>query len=298
MNEFSKEVRSELLSSLPAAQCCRRALLWGLFFNAECGVGGAIYARLRGEEETRLAARLLREIYGRETEPQYENCYGKKIAEFSLSSEKLASALSALSGEDGADGLFACRACGAAYVKGVLLAASRISDPEREARLEIRVKDPSAVRRVSERVESLGVCPTVSNRGGACTLMLKRTDAIFDLLALAGAKVCAMKFMQSKLVREFRGEINRKSNCEIRNIERTADAARERTAAIRALKESGRFDALPEGLRTTAELCLGSPELSLSELAALHEPPLTKSGLNHRLAKIVSMARECRADEK
>jgi DNA-binding protein WhiA len=99
-----------------------------------------------------------------------------------------------------------------------------------------------------------------------------------------------MELMQGKLMRELRGQVNRNSNCEIRNICRAAVAAKAQVEAIKEIRASGRFAALPDELKETATLREDFPEIPLSELAAKHNPPITKSGLNHRLKKLLALA--------
>lgn len=100
----------------------------------------------------------------------------------------------------------------------------------------------------------------------------------------------AMALIQADLLREFRGNINRASNCEVRNIGRSVNAASAQLEAIARLKEEGLFVGLPEELRETAELREKEPECSIAELAARHSPPISKSGVNHRLRKICEAA--------
>jgi DNA-binding protein WhiA len=111
-----------------------------------------------------------------------------------------------------------------------------------------------------------------------------------DVLAIGGASVSAMASMQQKLVRELRGEVNRKSNCEVKNIRRATSAATLQLEAIKKLRASGKFDLLPDELKETAILREEEPEMPLSELAQRHVPPISKSGLNHRMEKLLSAA--------
>ncbi len=99
----------------------------------------------------------------------------------------------------------------------------------------------------------------------------------------------AMPLVEGMLVRELRGDINRKRNCEMRNLSRTVGAAAAQVEAIRKLREGGKLDDLPSELRETADLREAHPEMSLTDLAAAHNQPISKSGLNHRLARILEL---------
>ena len=93
--------------------------------------------------------------------------------------------------------------------------------------------------------------------------------------------------------REIRNHENRLNNCDTRNLERTVSASARQVEAIRRLKSNGRLEGLPKALRDTAALRFDNPDASLDELAALHNPPITKSGLNHRLHRLVEEAGSC-----
>ena len=96
--------------------------------------------------------------------------------------------------------------------------------------------------------------------------------------------------MNAKIMREIRNNENRRSNCDASNIFRSTGAADVHLRAIRKLIENGKLSLLPSELKTTAMIRHQNPECSLAEIATLHEPPLTKSGVNHRLKRIVDFA--------
>lgn len=162
MNQFTQSVRAELLDGLPTSPCCRRALLFGLLVNAECGIGGDVYIRSSGEDTTALIVRLLREQYSREVEPAASNCYGRYTAEALVSSEKLARQLSDLSDAEKTEAdlpFLRCEMCTQAFCAGLLLSSAAISDPEREPRAEIRVNDPVRAERVACFFRAHGMKP-------------------------------------------------------------------------------------------------------------------------------------------
>lgn len=293
MNRFTQNVRAELRENLPSAPCCRRALLFGLLINADCGIGGEVYIRSTGEDTTALILRLLRELYSREAVPAVTNCYGRYTAEMIVASEKLAAALSDLSEPKKTGELLAflrCDLCRSAFCAGLLLSCSAIGDPEKGPRAEIRINDPVRAQRAMTFFENLGMAPSLSDRKGTGSLLFKRVADVEGLVTVAGAVNSAMALMQNKLVRELRGEINRTRNCELRNLSRTVGAARAQVEAIAALRAAGKLEKLPDELLETALLREKYPEISLTDLAARHDPPISKSGLNHRLEKIMKEA--------
>lgn len=289
MKSFTERVRDEIAENLHSPQCCRRAMLCGMLINADCSPGGGIYAKLSGRACAELLPKLLRETYGREAEVKLQNNYGRVAAEISFASEKLADKLRELSSGDELT-LFKCKDCSSAFLAGILISSANFSNPEKESRIEIRINDPARAECVARYFAELGHSPSISGRDGISSLIFKRSEDVEDILTMAGAVSSVMELMQGKLMRELRGQVNRNSNCEVRNIGRIAVASQMQIDAIAAIRAAGRFAALPDELKETATLREDFPELSLADLAAKHSPPITKSGLNHRLKKLLELA--------
>ena len=192
--------------------------------------------------------------------------------------------------QDAEPTLFKCKDCSSAFLAGILLSSANFSNPDKESRIEIRINDPARAENVLHYFEELGHRPGLSNRDGISSLIFKRSEDVEDILAIAGAVSSVMELMQGKLMRELRGQVNRNSNCEVRNIGRVAVASQNQIDAIAEIRAAGRFDGLPDELKETATLREDFPELSLADLAAKHSPPITKSGLNHRLKKLLALA--------
>lgn len=289
MKSFTEKVRGELAENLHSPQCCRRSMLFGMLVNADCSPNGGVYAKLSGGASAELFPRLLRETYGREADVKMQNSYGRVAAEVAFSSEKLADKLRELSSGD-ASPLFKCKDCSGAFLAGILISSANFSNPEKESRIEIRIYDPARAETLANYFADLGHSPSRSWRDGISSLIFKRSEDVEDILAIAGAVSSVMELMQGKLMRELRGQVNRNSNCEVRNISKIAVASQIQVDAIAAIRAAGRFAALPDELKETATLREDFPELSLSDLAAKHSPPITKSGLNHRLKKLLEIS--------
>ena len=120
----------------------------------------------------------------------------------------------------------------------------------------------------------------------------KQSEHIEDLLTLIGAPVCAMQLMATKVEKEMRNTVNRRVNCDAANLDKAVSASREQVEAFTRLTESGAINDLPVKLQEVAVARLLQPELTLSELAATFDPPLTKSCLNHRVRKLMEIAKE------
>ncbi|MBO5954278.1 MAG: DNA-binding protein WhiA, partial [Oscillospiraceae bacterium] len=121
---------------------------------------------------------------------------------------------------------------------------------------------------------------------------LKQSDLISDILTYLGAPIAAMGIMEAKLEKELNNKVNRRCNCDEANTSKVVEAAQEQLAAIRTLREQGKLEHLPQKLFQAAVAREENPAASLTELAAMMEPPITKPAMNHRLKKLMMAAKE------
>ncbi len=140
------------------------------------------------------------------------------------------------------------------------------------------------------QVEDLGLSPAITNRKGAFVVYLKESECIADLLTLMGAPQSAMELMQVKMLKEVRNNVNRKMNFETANLDKTAAAAARQLIAIEAIMEHMGLEQLPEDLQEIARLRYENPDMSLRELGESLSEPLTRSGVNHRLRRLMELA--------
>lgn len=182
--------------------------------------------------------------------------------------------------------------CQRAFLRGAFLAGGSVTDPEKRYHLELSTTHLKASRETSRLLMEMGLSAKETERKGSSVLYYKQSDSIEDFLTAAGAPVSAMAVMSAKIDKAWRNKANRRVNCDSANVDKTVDAAQEQLAAIRRLSESGTLAELPEKLRETARLRREHPEATLSELAELHNPPATKSAVNHRMRKLLALAAE------
>ena len=140
--------------------------------------------------------------------------------------------------------------------------------------------------------EVLGFYPKTAARGGGQVLYIKQSELISDCLTFLGAPVAAMGIMEARLEKELNNKVNRRCNCDDANITKVVEAAQEQLAAIELLRQRGVLEHLSSKLLQAAHARENNPSASLTELAAMMQPPITKPAMNHRLQKLVSMAKE------
>ena len=182
--------------------------------------------------------------------------------------------------------------CRRAFLRGAFLAGGSVTDPEKRYHLELSTTHWKVSRETGTLLLEMELPAKETERKGSSVLYYKQSEAIEDFLTAIGAPVSAMAVMEAKIEKDWRNEANRKTNCDSANVDKAVAAAQEQLAAIRKLEERAVLETLPEKLRQTAALRREYPETTLSELAELHEPPISKSAVNHRMRKLLSLAAE------
>ena len=182
--------------------------------------------------------------------------------------------------------------CRAAFLRGAFLAGGSVTDPEKRYHLELSTSHVQASREVSALMQDMGFLPRSVMRGGSAVIYFKQSEHIEDLLTTLGAPVAATEIMTAKVDKEIRNGANRAMNCDMANVNKTLDAVAAQQEAIEKLERAGQLDKLPEKIQETARLRMQNPELPLAQLAALFDPPISKSCLNHRIRKIMEEARK------
>lgn len=176
------------------------------------------------------------------------------------------------------------------FVRGAFIAGGSVTDPSKRYHLELATDHFHVGREMSAILIDLGFEPKSTSRAGNYITYFKQSTAIEDVLTKIGAPVAAMNIMAAKIDKSMTNVINRQVNCDTANVLKTVMASEEQLEAIRIIKEHGYFDSLPEKIKNAARLREENPELSLSDLGKLSDPPLTKSCLNHRMRKLIDLA--------
>ena len=189
-------------------------------------------------------------------------------------------------------GLLEKDCCRAAFLRGAFLTGGSVTDPAKRYHLELATNHHKVARETESLMIEQGFAPKATLRNGSAILYFKQSEAIEDFLAWLGAPVASMGIMEAKIEKDMKNKINRIVNCDNANTSKVVEAAQTQIAAIRSLRDRGRWDSLPDILKQTAELREANPEANLSELAEMFDPPLTKSALNHRLRKLCEIVNE------
>ena len=188
--------------------------------------------------------------------------------------------------------------CRRAFLRAAFLGSGTMSAPEKAYHMEWVTDEESLCQTLEKLLERSGLHPGQHIRKGRYVLYLKDSQQVSDALALMGASNAMLQMENVRIQKQMRGDANRAGNCDEHNADRMLLAAEQQLAAIRAISAAGGLSGLPKALREAAELRLAQPEMSLSELGQLLEPPVGKSGINHRMRRLVGLAEAMNSKEE
>ncbi|MCD7746154.1 MAG: DNA-binding protein WhiA [Lachnospiraceae bacterium] len=310
---FSMEVRRELSTQIPSARHCQLAELAAIISMTGDIFVGEDRCGIKIRTENLLVARksftLLQKTFNitvdvsvhiHKSEKKSERIYTVLVKE----REAAFGVLRALKLTDGAafhggarmvDPLLVQQSCcRRACIRGAFLCAGSISDPRKSYHFEIACSNAGMADMLRTLIHSFGPDAKIVQRKSHYIVYIKEGTQIVDMLNIMEAHVSLMNLENIRIVREVRNSVNRKVNCETANINKTVDAAVRQTEDIRFLLERMDFEQLPPSLAEIARLRLENPDASLKELGEMLAPPIGKSGVNHRLRKLSSMAEQVR----
>ncbi|MBE6034271.1 MAG: DNA-binding protein WhiA [Clostridiales bacterium] len=189
------------------------------------------------------------------------------------------------------EGLIKTKCCRKSYLRGVFLGAGTISDPEKGYHIEFVCSTQTLSNDVKKLINSfVGLHAKQVQRKKSYVVYVKESEQIVDILNILKAHGQLLKFEDTRILKEMRNKTNRINNCDNANLDKTLNASQKQLEAIRWIDKKRGLDFLNDKLKEVALLRLDNPDATLQELADMMEPPLKKSGINHRLKKIEEIA--------
>ena len=182
-----------------------------------------------------------------------------------------------------------------AYIRGAFIGGGSISNPEKTYHLEFVTHSEEYAVDLSKLINSYGLNSKVIQRKNSYIIYIKEGEQIVDLLNIIGAHSCLLELENIRIMKEMRNNVNRLVNCETANLSKTVNAAVRQVESIKLIQSTIGLKRLPKNLQEVAELRLSYPDESLKELGEMLDPPVGKSGINHRLRKIEKIAEEIRS---
>ena len=308
---YSSRTKDELCRLEPDSVCCLLAELSGII-----SVAGSVILRGGGDkrlsietENTAVARRtfrLLQDVF--DVQPQLVTLKrarlgGRSAHRIEISGDEASFVLegcgiSVMQRRGVPRELTVRKCCRMSFLRGVFLASGSVTDPEKEYHLEFVLGDEAFALAVQKLIARFELDAHMTERRQMTLVYLKGQSEITDMLSILGAQSARFAMEDAFIRKELRNNANRAVNCDSANVQRSVTAASRQTQAIERLIAAIGESSLPPALLQTAKLRLKYPEVSLEELGSLCDPPVGKSGVNHRLRRLEKMAQELDAQTK
>lgn len=298
---FSSAAKAEICRTASAGECCELSELCALVHTAgSVRISGGVFS-LRVDTENPAVARriflLLKNLYGIQSVMERHTNQLKRNHIYSLFIEKAAARMVALDvgifGDEGfgigKDTPVKGRCCKIAFIRGAFLGGGSITNPEKRYHLEFVCGQKEFTHLLLNTIEELGIPARTIMRAKNHVVYLKEGDAIVKLLTMIGAHASILSIENIRILKGIRNNVNRKVNCETGNLTKTVNASIKQQESIAYISAHMGIDKLSAPLREAAEARLNNPQATLGELTALLGAA-SKSGLNHRLRKLCSIA--------
>lgn len=186
--------------------------------------------------------------------------------------------------------------CRRAFLRGAFQASGSMSDPSKSYHFEIVCDSQAAAGQIQEIMDGFGLDAKIVQRKKAYVVYLKEGSRIVDVLNVMEAHIALMELENVRILKEMRNTVNRKVNCETANINKTVSAAVKQVEDITYLRDTVGFEHLPDNLAEAALARLEHPDATLKELGETLDPPVGKSGINHRLRRLSEMAEKVKQE--
>ncbi len=289
---FSETVKMEFTKEIPNKTCCRRALAYGILFDADVE-GNTISIDTPNEDFAQFYCLLFKRQFAKDSTVIQISKSGRRYYRVSFDAKAMAPKVVALSAEGANFGEYIgikCETCKMNFMRGVFLARGTLTVSPGNNHLEYRIVHVERAELLIKFLTALKIEPKTLKRGKAIGIYYKSADKIEDSLKLIHSVSAIYKVVNLGIERAFSSDAIRAANCEAYNIERAVQTAQKQLKAIEIIKSSGAYDELSDELQRIIDLRLENHEATLSELAAMLEPPLTKSALNNRFTRILKIA--------
>lgn len=303
---FSSEVKGELAEHIDSSRHCQIAELAALFVcngKIECDKAGKTILAIQSENEQviRKSFTLLQKSFNictgvTQKSPYLLEIYGDGDVRKLMQALKLPEpSAEKLPEYDVVNSLLIKNSCcRRAFLRGAFLAAGSMSDPEKSYHLEFVCGSEHQAVQLQEILFDFRIEARIIVRKNHYIVYIKEGSGIVDLLNVTGAHISLMNLENLRIVKEMRNSINRRVNCEAANITKTVNASSKQTEDIVLIQNTLGLKGLPDSLREIAEIRLEYPDATLKELGRYLNPPVGKSGVNHRLRKLSEIAERIR----
>ena len=289
---FCSLVKDELIN-IRLSGCCKPSYIYGFMLFGRSFSINKIALQTGNENVAKAYAEVIKHTYNADVEI---TCGGNARPTYIARVSSAADRLRILAMIDFGisetvidKSLFVKECCVQSFVRGAFLACGNINDPEKEYRAEFSVKNQSLAEDLLNLLAEYGINLKKTVRGKSTVLYTKDSGVIEDLLTLMGDTARTLDFMDTKIMKSVKNNINRARNCDNANISKTVEASIKQRTAIEFLENADRLYSLPAELLEVALLRKNNPNATLKELCKISKTPISLSGINHRLKKIIEI---------
>lgn len=285
---FTASIKDKLIEAVTECEFCDTARLAGLMrFSAIFG-GGRVRFSTENEAVAEYASALVKKCLGAEMKMSYsEKSKLFKSVPDSNTEEMLCAELAA---DERAESLMPFSCCRRAFLSGAFLGGGSVNNPEKSYHLEFDTKREDYARDVLDALSEEGINAKLTARKGRYVVYVKDSDSVAAVLGLIGAGYAALEIYNVTIEKEIRNRVNRRVNCDNANLVKLGFAASRQLMAIDKIEKKIGLAALSEVLREMAEVRREYPDISIQELGKKLDPPIGKSGVNHRLNRLIEIA--------
>ena len=283
---FSSELKENIYNSLLKKNCCKRSLFYAFMATKGSLHNDGIRIYANNDTEADYISRALLELFNRELVHK-KRIKGRRGYELFFFCDPAVKYIADLDCES-LMSQCKCEACRTSFLRGIFLASGRMSDPDKAFHLEFSLGERAKM--FIPMFSQIEMTPKYTERKNERIIYFKNSNEICDFLAAIDEGQLAMDLINYGIRNQYKNYANRRANIESSNILRSVEVGLKQVEAITKLKESGQLALLPDELRITAEMRLEHSDISLSALGSMLSPPISKSGVNHRLQKIIAFA--------
>lgn len=291
---FSQEVKNELIEIEYEEFCCIRSRLYGMCLFGKSFTADSVSLQTENEKIAKHYEELLNSVC--HVKADFAVSPKGRSYTVSVKNENDCAKIRKIFSHDSVGSLrvdhsnFDCENCRNAFIAGAFLSCGTVSSPKKDYHMEFTVPYMNLAKSFETLLKECETSPKITNRKGYHIIYFKESEAIEDCLYYMGASVAMFEMMNTKIEKDIRNSANRKANCETANIERMVQALVTQLDAIDKIKKKKGLNFLSKELQSMADLRLENPDSSLQELAEISG--LSRSGVNHRLKRIVEIAKD------
>lgn len=285
---YSSELKNSLLQTPIKKNCCRRSEFFGVISAKAKISAGALMLHSETNEFTDYVKKGVRENFNREAQV-YKSSIGRGVDIYFRNDNAIKYISEIERGEISPVSICKCQSCHNMFLKGVFIACGRVTDPVKSFHLEFSLGERTQT--FFDIFNSLGFIPKVVKRRNEQLIYFKSSEVLEDFFTTIGYSNVTIDIINNTIEGQFKSEANRRANFEMSNITRAVNTGIAQAEIVKRLIDENKFMLLPDELKKTAMLRLENPDVSIAQLATISSPPVSKSGLNHRMQKIIEFSK-------